>query len=105
MQVGSAVNVAVIEQVPPAAVNPVNEYGIDVAKGGFMVIGDPPHEFEMVNVPVEGGFVAVMVPFTLYVPEAGSQGPGVALIPLNVHRIAQLVAPAPPVWVAMIFVG
>ena len=75
------------------------------AKGGFMTIGAPPQEFVMVNVPVLGGSVTVTVPLTLYCCVACTQAVGLAVIPLKVQRMAQFVAPPPPVWVAIISVG
>ena len=75
------------------------------ANGGFSTIGAPPHEFVIVNVPVDGGSVTVMVPLTLYCCVAWTQAVGLAVIPLNVQRIAQFVAPDPLVCVAVISVG
>jgi hypothetical protein len=75
------------------------------AKGGFKTIGAPPHEFVMVNVPELGGSVTETDPLTPYCCVVWLQGVGLAVIPLNVQRIAQFVAPDPPVCVAVISVG
>jgi hypothetical protein len=93
--VASAENVAVMLQEEPLALRLGNVYGILEANGGFMTIGAPPHEFVMVNVPVEGGSVTVMVPLTLYCCVAWTHAVGFAVMPLNVHRMAQFVAPPP----------
>jgi hypothetical protein len=93
--VASAENVAVMLQEEPLALRLENVYGILEANGGFMTIGAPPHEFVMVNVPVEGGSVTVMVPLTLYCCVACTHAVGLAVMPLNVQRMAQFVAPPP----------
>jgi uncharacterized membrane protein len=66
-----------------------------VAKGGFNTTL-PPHELVIVNVPVLGGVVVVMVPVTEYVPAGHAVAPGVAVKPVMLQRIAQLVVPSVP---------
>jgi hypothetical protein len=55
----------------------------------------PPHELVTVKVPVDGGVVVLMVPVRVNVPGA-THGPGVAVIAVILHRIAQFVVPSAP---------
>ena len=96
VHVGSAEYVAVIVHDPAPAGTPEKEYGIDVAKGGVSTIGAPPHELVIVNVPVVGGVVVVIVPVTVNVLVAGTHAPGFAVNPVILHKIAQLVVPSTP---------
>ena len=81
---------------------------MEVAKGGDNTMGAPPHELVIVKVPVDGGVVVVIVPVTVNVFVAGAHGPGMAVNPVILHKIAQLVVPSAPgafSATAVIFVG
>jgi hypothetical protein len=77
----------------------------EAEKGGFTVTL-PPQELVIVRVPVVGGFDVVIVPVKLKVLVPGLQAPGVAVIAVILHKIAQFVAPVlPEAVVAEILVG
>ena len=67
-----------------------------LVQGGMTVVL-PPQLLLTVSVPEAGGFVTVIWPVTEYVLVPGLQAPGVAVNPVIVHKILQLVVPRPPV--------
>ena len=63
----------------PSEFRPEIVYADGLVNGAFKTVGAPPQEFEIVNVPVDGGFIKVTVPLTLYCCVALLQAVGMAV--------------------------
>ena len=76
-------------QDAPFAGKAVIVYAAGLVKGAFKTTGLPPQELDMVNVPVAGALIKVMVPLTPYCCVAESHAVVVAEIAEMLHTSGQ----------------